>query len=125
MLKAAFYIIYSTFLLTRKDKIDSIILAFITFSTILSLNFLSGWGVFYKLGILNSFFNSAVPIIVIFGISFFITFLLFIRKKRFLTIKSEFDQTKQKLQKAPLLLGIIYLVISFFLFAITLFFFKT
>jgi uncharacterized protein with PQ loop repeat len=120
MIKSIFYLIQKIVTISKKDDLDSAILSIIIFSSFLGVNVLSIWGILYKLKIFNSFFNSAVPIIIIFGILIILNLILFIKDKRYLKIKNEMDNLQPKQKKKMIVKGTIYFIVSFILFSIAL-----
>ena len=91
MIKSILYLIQKIVTISKKDDVDSAILSIIIFSSFLGVNVFSIWGILYKFKIFSSFFNSAVPIIIIFGMLIILNLILFIKDKKYLKIKNEMD----------------------------------
>jgi len=117
MFKSAFYIIQKVVSISRKDEIDSIILSIIIFSTVLGINILSIWGIVYKFNIIDTYFGSAIPIIIIFGTLIVMNFIFFLRNKNYLVIKNELENLNSKVKKRKILVGVFYFIISFVMFS--------
>jgi hypothetical protein len=119
-MKNIFYLIYRVVEISKKDDIDHAILSIIILSTFLGINFLSLWGILYKLNIINSFFASIVPIIVVMGITIIVNLIYFLNNKKYMHIKNRIDSLSYSKKKGIFIKGSIYFLISFILFLIVL-----